>query len=298
MGVSLTPISPVSRLASAKVNLMLHVVGRMADGYHHLQSVVAFVPTGDQVTVEKADALQVAAEGPFAKQLPLGGNNIITAAARWLARSYPGSDRASIHLTKNLPVSSGIGGGSSDAAATIAALLDLRGISLSRQEQNCLVLASGVLGADVPMCLAYQFGHGSLMWIDSSGREHLPVSLNCQMPGVMVLANPGTPVSTPAIFQQVSSPYTFPQACPNFLTTDIMTYLKAQENDLMKPALRAAPVIGDIIDILQASPGCNLARLSGSGATCFGVFDAKEQALAALAPLKRQLPHAWSVIVP
>jgi 4-diphosphocytidyl-2-C-methyl-D-erythritol kinase len=297
MVVSLTPIPPVSRHAPAKINLMLHIVGRMADGYHHLQSLVAFVPIGDCVTVEKSDAFRVTAEGHFAEQLPLSGNNIITLAARWLAKTYANIDQAHIHLTKNLPVSSGMGGGSGNAAATIAALLDLYGISLSLEEQNRLILASGALGADVPMCLAHQFGRGSLMWIDSSGRESLPVFLNHQAPGIMVLANPGKPISTPMIFQQIHPPYTLSQACPTFLSTDILTYLKAQKNDLMKPAMGAEPIIGEIIEILQASPGCTLARMSGSGATCFGLFGAKAQALASLAHVRRQLPQAWSAII-
>jgi 4-diphosphocytidyl-2-C-methyl-D-erythritol kinase len=292
------PYAPISCHAPAKVNLMLHVVGRMADGYHHLQSLVAFVPIGDQVTVKKSHALRVTADGPFAQQLPLEDSNIITAAAHWLAKMYPSIDQADIHLTKKLPVSSGIGGGSSDAAATIAALLDLDGISLSREEQQRLILASGMLGADVPLCLAHQFGHGSLMWIDGSGRESLPVYFNHHVPGIMVLVNPGKPISTQTIFQQITPPYTSFQACPPFLTIDILTYLKAQKNDLMEPAMHQEPIIGEIIKILQASPGCTLARMSGSGATCFGLFGKTQQALASLGRIKKHLPQAWGILVP
>jgi len=290
--------SSTSHHAPAKVNLMLHVVGRMADGYHHLQSLVAFVPMGDQITVKKSHALRVTADGPFAEQLPLGDDNIVTTAAHWLAKMYPSIDQADIHLTKNLPVSSGIGGGSSDAAATVAALLDLYGISLSLKEQKHLILASGTLGADVPLCLAHQFGHGSLMWVDGSGRESLPVYLNHQLPGIMVLVNPGKPISTQTIFQQITPPYTSSQACPPFLATDILAYLKAQKNDLMEPAIRQEPSIGEIIEILQTSPGCTLARMSGSGATCFGLFGKTQQALVALAHIQKHLPQAWSIIAP
>jgi 4-diphosphocytidyl-2-C-methyl-D-erythritol kinase len=114
----------------------------------------------------------------------------------------------------------------------------------------------------------------------------------------MVLVNPGKPVSTQTIFQQVHSPYTPPQTCPILLATDMMAYLKAQKNDLMEPAIYQEPIIGEIIEILQASPGCNLARMSGSGATCFGLFDEVQQALASLAHIQNRLPQAWCTLVP
>src|SRR5208337_3884339 len=111
-------------------------------------------------------------------QLSFGPHNSIVLAAQWLGKKYLDIGQIHIHLTKNLPISSGIGGGSSDAAATIAALLEYHKVTLSPAEEDALILASGVLGADVPMCLAHQFGRGPLLWIDSSGRETLPVSID------------------------------------------------------------------------------------------------------------------------
>ena len=179
----------ITRLAPAKVNLMLHVVGRLPDGYHHLQSLIAFASIGDQITLEKADKSCLTVDGPFAEHVPLGPENSIVLAAQWLGKKYPDIGQVHIHLTKNLPVSAGIGGGTSDAAATIAALFDYQKIPLSSVEEDNLILTCGVLGADVPVSLAHQFGRGPLLWIDSSGRESLPLSVDQKLLGIMVMGN-------------------------------------------------------------------------------------------------------------
>ncbi len=202
-----------------------------------------------------------------------------------------------IHLTKNLPVASGIGGGTSDAAATIAALLEYHQVSLTPKEEDSLILASGVLGADVPMSLAHQFGRGPLLWIDSSGRESLPLSMDQKLPGVLVLANPGVPISTATVFNKVQSPYT---ACQDFRKIfedgyqgNMLEYLKAQTNDLMTLAIAQEPVIGNLIETLQAVPGCLFARMSGTGATCFALFKNEVSARKACAALEAQYPQGW-----
>lgn len=288
----------ITRLAPAKINLMLHVVGRLPDGYHHLQSLVVFASVGDQITIEKADNSSLTVEGPFADDVPLGPENSIVQAAQWLGKKYPGMGQIHIHLTKNLPSSSGIGGGTSDAAATIAALLEYQQVSLSLTEEDGLILASGVLGADVPLCLAHQLGRGPLLWIDSSGRESLPLPVDQKLPGVLVLANPGIPISTPAIFAGIHPPYRAPQDLGKAIESagDMIDYLKSQTNDLMPAAIVQEPLIGELVESLQVAPGCLLARMSGSGATCFGIFKNEVSARKAQALFHKKMPHGWATL--
>jgi len=287
----------LTRLAPAKVNLMLHVVGRLPDGYHHLQSLITFASIGDQITLEKADKSHLTVDGPFAEHVPLGPENSIVLAAQWLGKKYPNIGQVHIHLTKNLPISAGIGGGTSDAAATIAALLEYQHISLSPIEEDNLILTCGVLGADVPVSLAHQFGRGPLLWIDSSGRESVPLSVDQKLPGIMVLANPGVPVSTPAIFKEIQPPYTVHQDFKELLKDEfqgrIFDYIKAQTNDLMPAAAAQEPVIGSLIEYLQAAPGCLLVRMSGSGATCFGIFEDEMSAKRACDAFDKEFPQGW-----
>lgn len=285
-----------TRLAAAKINLMLHVIGRLEDGYHHLQTLVMFADCGDEIWVEKAESSSLTIDGPFAPHVPLSPENTVILAARWVKARFPIIDQVHIHLTKNLPIASGMGGGSSDAAATIAALLSCHEISLSIAQEDALILASGELGADVPMCLAHQFGRGPLLWIDSSGRESLPVSINVDLKGVMVLVNPGVPVSTPAIFKKIHAPYTKPQVfrdvLENHFQGNVLDYLKAQKNDLMESAILQDAKIGKLLQALQKAPGCLFAGMSGSGSTCFAVFEDEESAKSALT---RKMPKAWGV---
>jgi 4-diphosphocytidyl-2-C-methyl-D-erythritol kinase len=286
----------ITRHAPAKINLMLHVVARLVDGYHHLQSLIAFSDTGDEITIEKAEASSLTIDGLFAPHAPLTSENSVVMAAKWVKERFPSVEQVHLHLTKNLPIASGIGGGSSDAAATIAGLLECYDIKLSKEEEESLILASGELGADVPVCLAHQFGWGPLLWIDSSGRETLPIPMKGELPGVLVLVNPGVPVSTRAIFNNIHPPYTLPQDFLNNLTThfggDLMAYLQKQKNDLMEPAIAHESKIGKVIQALQKAPGCLLARMSGSGATCFALFEDEASAKAALT---RKMPKAWGV---
>lgn len=292
----------LTRLAPAKVNLMLHVVGRLPDGYHHLQSLIAFASIGDQITLEKADESCLTVDGPFAEYVPLGPENSIVLAAQWLGKKYPDIGQVHIHLTKNLPVSAGIGGGTSDAAATIAALLEYQRIPLSPIEEDNLILTCGVLGADVPVSLAHQFGRGPLLWIDSSGRESVPLSVDQKLPGIMVLANPGVPVSTPAIFKEIQPPYTahqdFKELLEGGFQGDILDYIKAQTNDLMPAAVAQEPGIRSLVEYLQAASGCLLARMSGSGATCFGIFEDEASAKRVCDAFDKEFPQGWRAHCP
>ncbi|MGV8947951.1 MAG: 4-(cytidine 5'-diphospho)-2-C-methyl-D-erythritol kinase [Candidatus Paracaedibacter sp.] len=287
----------ITRLAPAKINLMLHVVERLADGYHHLQSLVAFASISDQITIEKADNSSLTVDGPFAENVPLGPENSVILAAQWLGKMYPNIGQIHIHLTKNLPVSSGIGGGTSDAAATIAALLEYHQVSLSLAEEDKLILHSGALGADVPLCLAYQFGRGPLLWVNGSGRNSLPLPVNQKLPGVLLLVNPGTPMSTPAIFKEIQPPYTASQDLEKIVESDfhgdILDYLKTQTNDLMPAAITQEPVISSLLEAFQGAPGCLFARMSGSGTTCFGLFKNEVSAQKAQTFFRKEMSHGW-----
>jgi len=290
----------ITQLAPAKINLMLHVVGRLPDGYHHLQSLVSFGPVGDLISVERAKASSLTVSGPFLDQVPMAGENTVVLAAKWLKERFPNMSQAHIHLEKNLPVAAGIGGGTSDAAATIIALLKLNEISLSFDEGDDLIVASGTLGADVPLSLAQQFGRGPLLWIEGSGRETIPQPVLYPLLGTMLLVNPGVALSTPLIFKKICPPYTSSQDFIKVLEEefqgDLVAYLNAQRNDLTAPAVEQEPVINEILTTLQNTSGCLLARMSGSGATCFGLFKDKTSAQMARHSLNSTNPTWWTAL--
>lgn len=262
---SASRMMPSEAFAPAKVNLALHVTGRRADGYHTLDSLVAFVGVGDMIAVEASDSLTLDIDGPFARDLATDpdDDNLVLRAARLLS-----ADRgASIRLTKNLPVASGIGGGSADAAATLRAL--------SRFWQMPLPPPVKVLslGADVPVCLT-----SSLSRMRGIG-ERVDI-LGSTPPVRILLVNPLVQISTPAVFSALecreNPSLEEPVACPLRSaegTGDWIDWLSRQRNDLEAPAIALQPVIGQVLEELHALRGCRLARMSGSGATCFALLD-------------------------
>jgi 4-diphosphocytidyl-2-C-methyl-D-erythritol kinase len=271
----------VDRLARAKINLSLHVTGQRADGYHLLDSLVAFAEVGDMVSVASADRLSLTIDGPMAASLPVTEDNLVLRAARLLA-----PDRgAAIRLTKSLPVASGIGGGSADAAATLLALSELWSMPLPAP---AAILG---LGADVPVCLA---GQAARM----QGIGEIVTPLDRPLPaGWLALVNPGVAVSTPAIFRNLTSK-TNP-GLPDSLgpwpdLASLAAFLSHQRNDLAAPAAALAPEISVALADLTTRPGCLLARMSGSGATCFGLFAAETEARTAAAALAGSHPTWWS----
>ncbi|MFV0410958.1 MAG: 4-(cytidine 5'-diphospho)-2-C-methyl-D-erythritol kinase [Paracoccus sp. (in: a-proteobacteria)] len=250
----------LSEFAPAKLNLALHVTGQRADGYHLLDSLVVFAGIGDRVSLAPGP-LSLRIEGPFAAGLEAGEDNLCLRAAR-----MAGGD-AAITLTKNLPVASGIGGGSADAAAVLRGLARL-GVPLPAQPER--------LGADIPVCLAGQparmRGVGELL-------DPLP-----PLPDLhLVLVNPRQAVSTPAVFRALprkDSP-ALPDLPASWDAAGLIDYLAACRNDLQDPAMVLCPAIGAVLGALEAE-GAALARMSGSGATCFGIFtDARAAGLAA-----------------
>lgn len=273
----------IEALAAAKLNLALHVLGRRADGYHDLDSLVVFADLGDRIAVRPAPSLSLDLTGPQAAGVPSGADNLVLRAAGLLSGGGAGPG-AVISLHKVLPVASGIGGGSADAAATLRALAALWDVPLPPGDA---VLR---LGADVPVCL---FGRPCRM--TGIGGGIAPVGFPLPE-AALLLVNPGIALSTPAVFAALDRrdhpplPRDLP---PAGSLGDLAAFLAAQRNDLEAPAIRLAPVIAEVIAAIGAQPGCRLARMSGSGATCFGLFERRVVAEAAARALRRARPGWW-----
>lgn len=262
--------------APAKVNLYLHVTGKRADGYHLLDSLAVFPDVGDVVEAEAADELSLSLGGAFGAVLQAEPDNLLLKAARALA---PGRG-AALKLEKNLPVASGIGGGSADAAAALRALSSLWDV----QKADLSGIALG-LGADVPVCLrsvpARMQGIGEIL----APAPRLPEF------GIM-LVNPGVAVPTPAVFKARKGSFTPPPLLPAIWADAraMVQELKRCTNDLQTAAISLQPVIGEVLAALNALPGTLLARMSGSGATCFALFATPDEARAAAALIS---PPGW-----
>ena len=273
-----------SEFAPAKVNLHLHVVGRRDDGYHLLDSLVVFAEVGDWVTVERADELTLSVSGPFAAGLGGEDDNLVLKAARSLASQAGIKPSGRIVLEKNLPVASGLGGGSADAAATLRLLSRVWAIDLDPVALDAIARR---LGADVPVCLLCQPSIMSDIVVKVVPAPVLPAL-------GLVLINPGLAVSTPAVFRARVGPFSAAVPLPAHgwaEVDDLLATLAASGNDLEPPALALAPSIGPVLAALADAPGCRLARMSGSGATCFGVFATPEAARDAADRLSR--PGWW-----
>lgn len=262
--------------APAKVNLTLHVTGQRKDGYHLLDSLVMFADVGDRITVMPAEASRLEVTGPRAAGVPTGNTNLVVRAAALF--DIP----VHIILSKHLPASAGIGGGSSDAAATLLALSDLTG-------DTRLPSGATELGADVRVCLMRQAARMRGIGEDVIPCPGLP-------PLYAVLANPGVEVPTPAVFNALQNKVNppMPKRLPQGLNTHaLIGWLSEQRNDLQAPAIAAAPVISDVLNALSSLPDVQLARMSGSGATCFALFETEKAAQDAARLLAGQQPDWW-----
>ena len=272
--------------APAKINLFLHVGDRRADGYHELESLVAFADVGDDLVFENADELSLAVDGPFAAPELLDPGNLILRAASGAAALAGHDLPRRITLTKNLPIASGIGGGSTDAAATLRAyLLEWRQDEFKLSD---FVELAKTLGADVPVCF---FGHSAWMYGVGDGIERV------DLPELhAVLVNPGVSVPTRDVFAKLDvrsgvDKLVWPES---FGSAELVfEFLATVGNDLEAPALKTAPAIGDVLSALRAANGIRLARMSGSGATCFGLFADAAAAQAAAAQIGRDHPRWW-----
>ncbi|HUR42701.1 MAG TPA: 4-(cytidine 5'-diphospho)-2-C-methyl-D-erythritol kinase [Aestuariivirga sp.] len=257
-----------TEFAPAKINLALHVLGRRADGFHEIDSIVAFAEVGDELHFETAARFSITASGPFAHLLPVSENNIIFAA--WKAVARIASERAvrlppvSVRLIKNLPVASGIGGGSADAAAAMRGFLRIAGMEKIDADVERAALS---LGADVPVCLL-----STACRMQGIGERITP--LENFKPLAAVLVNPLIPVETSAVFQKLGLAIGAKQGMERSDLSDAKTW----SNDLTPPAAVLFPAIADVIAALEKQRGLRFARMSGSGATCFGVFENLETA--------------------
>jgi 4-diphosphocytidyl-2-C-methyl-D-erythritol kinase len=277
----------LTRLARAKVNLTLHVVGRRADGYHELNSLVAFADFGDRLRIGLAETLELTLAGPFAPALedcPPTGNLALVAARRLKAR-FAVAGGAQIHLEKHIPVAAGLGGGSADAAAVLEGLVELWGLD---PPPGAMAALAAEIGADVPVCLA-----GRCALVSGIGERLRPLTA---FPAAwLLLVNPGRPLATAAVFAAFVGPGSAPQAwdAPIGDLDHLVATLAQGANDLEAPALRLLPEIGEVLAALRGQDGCLLARMSGSGPTCYGIFAEARAAARAAARLAAIRPGWW-----
>ena len=259
----------LSEAAPAKINLYLHVRGRRDDGYHLLDSLVVFAGVGDTLSAVTADTLSLELRGPFAAGLAAEPDNLVLRAARSLAAAAGVAGGAALTLDKCLPVASGIGGGSADAAAALRLLCRLWQLPGA----GLLSKLALQLGADVPVCLT---GQPTRMGGIGERLERAPM-----LPaGGLLLVNPGVAVATAEVFRARQGGWSSPAVLPlGWATASAMAAdLEWLRNDLQSAAISLQPSIGAVLAALEATPGCLLARMSGSGATCFGLYGDPETA--------------------
>lgn len=274
-------------LARAKVNLCLHIVGRRASGYHLLESLVAFPKIGDVMVVAPSSVgVSLHVDGPFACALSADADNLVLRAAKAIWR--PGLN-AALRLEKNLPIASGIGGGSSDAATALRALGELWAI-----DGEALQHVAPRLGADVAVCLAAP----TPQWMTGIGADLRPAPA---LPdGWIVLVNPGCALATSSVFDALlkrnNAGFDVPKQFKNF--ADLIAWLQTMRNDLTAAAVGLAPEIRGVLDALGAHESCALARMSGSGATCFGLFEAKSAAKRVESVIRAAHPAWWITAAP
>ena len=276
----------LTAFAPAKVNLYLHVIGRRPDGYHLLDSLITFADIGDRITAEPARTLSLSVGGPEVGGLAdLGQNNLVLRAARLLADHTGVSCGAALHLEKILPVAAGLGGGSSDAAAALRVLAALWQLSIGEEELYGL---GARLGADLPVCL-----YGRAAWVGGIG-ERIDPAPDLPAAGIL-LANPRRPLPTAAVFAARRGPFS---ASGRFdaMPTDAIGLARAlvsRRNELTDAAIALVPEVGAMLPRLALFPGALMARMSGSGATCFALFSDRGAAEEARMVLAAAEPGWW-----
>ena len=280
--------------ARAKVNLTLRVVGRRVDGYHDLESVVAFADCADRLSLVPGSELHLATTGPLAQACGESADNLVFKAAELLAARVAGLKLGDFVLDKVLPVAAGIGGGSADAAAALRLLARANGLAI---DEGRLIEVARLTGADVPVCLTSR-----ACVMTGVGETLLPLALP-KMPCVMV--NPRLPVATKDVFQALglrngellvgASDVLRATAWPEQGASleDWVEVLAASANDLEAPATRIQPVIGEVLAALSATNGAWLVRMSGSGATCFAIYENTAEAQRAAQKIRLDYPQWW-----
>ncbi|HVY58300.1 MAG TPA: 4-(cytidine 5'-diphospho)-2-C-methyl-D-erythritol kinase [Xanthobacteraceae bacterium] len=275
--------------AHAKVNLTLRVLGRRPDGYHELESLVAFAEAADELVLLPGEPLSLDVEGPTAGFTGEPDQNLVLKAARALAARAENLVLGRFRLTKRLPVAAGLGGGSADAAAALRLLARVN--SIARNDPR-LIDAARATGADVPVCLdpraRVMRGVGEIL----SAPLDLPDTF-------ALLVNPGVEVSTREVFAALRAPVVpagvAAAAAPAFASrSDFFEWLARDGNDLEAAAVAIAPAVAEVLDVLRVLPGVRLARMSGSGATCFALFETREAAATAAGQLADARPAWWT----
>ncbi len=280
-------MAAITETAYAKINLYLSVTAIREDGYHELDSLFAFAEFGDALSFSLSDDLSLRVDGPFGADIPDTNDNLVLRAAHALREATGCPAGAEISLVKNLRVASGIGGGSADAAAALRGLNRLWELNLNEVE---LAQLGATLGADVPACVGSQPVH-----VTGIGDVFEP----CAMPDGLwlVLVSPGEPVSTPVVFDlydQSAQPQSVSLPAPANNRHHWIEDMNARSNDLEPAARSLVPAISDVISRISEEPGCWVARMSGSGATCFGLFDDEIAANAAAEAITADHPW-WAV---
>jgi 4-diphosphocytidyl-2-C-methyl-D-erythritol kinase len=279
--------------APAKVNLTLRVLGRRADGYHDIESLVMFADVGDRLTLTPGNDLRLSVVGPSAAQSGAEADNLVLKAAHALADCIRGLRAGAFRLEKNLPVAAGLGGGSADAAAALRLLARANGLT---PDDPRIAEAARATGADVPVCLdpraRVMRGIGDIL--------SAPLSLP-RLPAILV--NPGVAVATKLVFagwRPSANPVRASAVAADFASSansvterQLLPWLAREGNDLEAPAMALAPAIADVLAALRAVPGCHLVRMSGSGATCFALFSSAAEAAAAGKVLRARFPDWW-----
>ena len=273
----------VSEQAHAKINLALQITGRRPDGYHELDSIVAFADVADILTIAPATEVSISLSGPFANDLPPADENIVLTAWHLLA-DYAGKKDTPLppvkfHLEKNLPVASGIGGGSADAAAALRGLFQYFKLSISSGDLNDLALR---LGADVPICLLQKTSR-----MRGIGENIEPIDID--LPSGIVLVNPRIPTPTSRVFEALglARGQSFGTAISD------LDNIKNWRNDLTGPAIKIVPEIAGVLKSLGSQENIACSRMSGSGATCFGLAENLEKAKNVAAEISMKNPNWW-----
>ena len=260
-------LAVLAETARAKINLSLRVLGRRPDGYHLLESLVSFAATGDRLELRLGEPLGLSVSGPMAEHAGPPDDNLVLRAAGALKRRIPKLDLGRFELTKLLPVGAGLGGGSADAAAALRLLAQANRLA---PDDPRLYEAARELGSDVPVCIDQ-----TARWMGGTGHE---LSAPVTTPKIhVVLVNPGIPLATRDVYGELGarvvlderalSPPSVPRGGREFLN-----FIAELSNDLEPAAFKLAPIVRDVLTALRDQPGCMLARMSGSGSTCFGIF--------------------------
>jgi 4-diphosphocytidyl-2-C-methyl-D-erythritol kinase len=287
----MTPPASIDRFvvrAPAKINLCLHIGAKRPDGYHDLQSLVTFADFGDELIFERNSSLSLSIGGPFADSLTGEGENLILKAARRLRQERGSSDGAKITLIKHIPVASGVGGGSSDAAAALRGLNRLWNLTSATAE---LQRIGAEIGSDVPVCV-----EPAAAWMEGRGER---VRFLPALPRLStLLVNPRVHLSTADVFRRLDDRSGTNLNAPVTPFADVaalVEYLETTSNDLEAPAVALTPVIGELLDEMKRLPGVRFARMSGSGATCYAIMKDAESSDAGFRDLRNRYPHWWTV---